>query len=75
MTTERDRLGNLVSQMESAVSQDQANKALVADLKSEIEKHKGIRDFLFNYPDMLEQKSNEMLGNMFPILPCSGQNL
>ena len=42
MTTERDRLGNLVSQMESSVSQDQANKALIADLKSEIEKHKGI---------------------------------
>ena len=43
MTTERDRLGNLVSQMESSVSQDQANKALIADLKSEIEKHKGIK--------------------------------
>ena len=31
--------------MESSVSQDQANKALIADLKSEIEKHKGIFKF------------------------------
>ena len=40
-TEERDHLAQLVAKMESAADQDEANKAQIADLKSEIAKHEG----------------------------------